>query len=459
MENLNIVQEFLLQNPWREGKQVKLPDNFIPRDIVSKVFDWMDEPDILVILGPRQSGKTTALKKIILNLSASTPPENIFYFNLDSGPIRELFSEAASFVRFIKDYQKEEGRVFVIADEVQRIENAGLFLKNLYDAQLDFKMIVSGSSSLEIKARIKEHLTGRKKLFHLLPLSFAEFIRRESLPSSLFDSDKLGEEQDRLYGQHLKSCLEEFAIFGGYPKVVLQKNPDKKIEELKEIYSSYIQKDVVDFLKVERSDVFNKLVALLAYQTGNLVKKEELSTSLASSWTTVGKYLQILTDTFVVNLLLPYFTNRRKEITQMPKVYFTDTGLRNYVCSSFSNLEMRPDKGAIIETVVLSELAKRLKEPQEIRFWRTQTKAEVDFVILKNRMPIPVEVKFSRLKKPAVTRSFRSFIDSYQPKQAIVLNSNLLAKARIKDTEVLFLPVHWFIFYPDRFLRDEIEIE
>lgn len=453
MENLNIIQEFLLQNPWREGKKVKLPDNFIPRDITSQVFNWMDEPDILVILGPRQSGKTTLLKKIILSLSTSTPPENIFYFNLDSEPIRELFSQPASFARFIKDYQKKEGRVIVIVDEVQRIENAGLFLKNLYDAQLDFKIIVSGSSSLEIKAKIKEYLTGRKKLFYLLPLNLTEFIKRENLPSSLFTSDKLGEEQDRLYGQHLRSCLEEFAIFGGYPKVVLQKNPDKKIEELKEIYSSYIQKDVVDFLKVERSDVFNKLVALLAYQSGNLVKKEELSTSLASSWITVGKYLQILTDTFVIRLLLPYFTNRRKEITQMPKVYFTDTGLRNYVCGSFSNLEIRPDKGAIIETLVFSELAKRLKASQEIRFWRTQTKAEVDFVILKNSRLIPVEVKFSLLKRPAVARSLRCFIDFYQPKQAIVLNSNLITKNKIKDTEVLFLPVHWFIFYLDDFLK------
>jgi len=314
---------------------------------------------------------------------------------------------------------------------------------------LNIKLVVSGSSSLEITAKVKEYLTGRKKVFRVYPLSFCEIVKHKGqIPAGLFpektDVKKIIEHQ-RLFGEYLLSELKDFITYGGYPKVYLRKEPEKKEAELSEIFSSYVKKDVKDYLKIERVDVFNRLVSLLAFQIGNLVNKQELSVSLQTAWVTIEKYLKVLDETFVIRLLPPYYTNRRKEITKMQKVYYMDTGLRNFIVRNFTGLNARADKGVLFENIFFTERIKQLKEPSSLGFWRTQAGAEVDFVLIDGEKITPVEVKATRLNRPKLTKSFKNFIDAHKPEDAIVTTIDFCSEITYGKTAVKFIPLPWMV--------------
>ncbi|MEN8263047.1 MAG: ATP-binding protein [Nitrospirota bacterium] len=445
---MSLVDSFDLQNPWRDGRSFKV-EGFIKRNIMDDIAQWMDDEDVLVLLGPRQSGKTTIIKKLIEDLAGSINTEAIFYFNLDDETLIKLFRNPGEFIKFIRAYLPE-GKAFVFIDEVQRVREAGLFLKYIYDAGLNIKLIVSGSSSLEITAKVKEYLTGRKKVFRIYPLSFNEIVRhKRQVPAQLLSNRTSTEEIIKyhgLFGEHLLSELMDYMSYGGYPKVYLRQEHKKKETELSEIFSSYVKKDVTDYLRIEQVDVFNRLVSLLAFQTGNLVNKQELSATLQTAWVTIEKYLRILEETFVIKLLPPYYTNKRKEITKMHKVYFMDTGLRNFIVRNFMPFDVRADKGALFENVFFTERIKHIKDPSSTCFWRTQAGAEVDYILIEGEKIIPVEIKATRLKAPKLTKSFKNFIDAHKPENALIATLDFCGEMTYSGTHVKFIPLPLVVF-------------
>lgn len=251
------IASFNLQNPWRSGRFV--PIESFQRQLLRQTLDWLDAPDILVIIGSRQVGKTTLIFQIIEHLLADNiAKEDIFYFNLDDVSLLEFFKTPAEFVDFVELNQK--GRAYIFIDEVQRLENPGLFLKYVYDLRRNLKFVVTASSSLEIHAKISESLTGRKKVFNLYPFSYAEFVATkwvdfpriaEKLAINNLDSFVAAVAKvQSLYGTALMKWLEEYLTYGGYPRVALERDSQRKIAHLKEIFTSYLQKDVKDFLEL-----------------------------------------------------------------------------------------------------------------------------------------------------------------------------------------------------------------
>lgn len=452
---MSLIDSFNLQNPWRTGQPYRV-EGFIERNVLNEIKQWMDDEDVLVLLGPRQSGKTTIIKKLIEGLTGYISRDALFYFNLDDRALIELFRRPEEFIKFIRAYLPE-GKAFIFIDEVQRVNEAGLFLKYIYDIGLNIKLIVSGSSSLEITAKVKEHLTGRKKVFRIYPFSFNEIVKhKRQIPANLLlntANTKDITEYQSLFGEYLRSELMDYMSYGGYPKVYLRKESEKKEAELSEIYSSYVKKDVTDYLRIEQVDVFNRLVSLLAFQTGNLVNKQELSAALQTAWVTVEKYLMILQETFVIKLLPPYFTNRRKEITKMQKVYYMDTGLRNFIVRNFTTFDARADKGALFENVFLTERIKHLKDPSSTGFWRTQAGAEVDYILIEGEKIIPVEVKATKLKAPKLTKSFKNFIDAHNPEHAVVATLDFCGEMTYSKTSVKFIPLPLLAYEPERFFN------
>ena len=453
---------FQLQNPWRQNNYIPPPS--IRRQVLSDTLAWLHDPDILVVVGSRQVGKTTLLFQIIEHLlSQGTATEDIFYFNLDDLNLWEFFKAPAEFLSFIELNQK--GRAYVFIDEVQRLENPGLFLKYIYDLKKNLKLIVSGSSSLEIQAKISESLTGRKKVFQMRSFSFSEFIAAK--PGDLLAvSEKLDmasradwilalEKIQRLYGNTLEKFLAEYLTYGGYPRVVLEANAQKKIALLKEIFTSYLQKDVKDFFRIENVAGYNNLMKVLAQQIGNLVNISELANTLGLNQATVDKYLQLLEGTFMFKRLTPYFQNVRRELSKMPKIYALDLGMRNFAAGNFNDVALREDRGEMAENFVLTELERLIEAPGELHFWRTQTKAEVDFVFEFPGHIIPAEVKFTAMKSPELTRSFKSFLDSYHPALGVVFTRDFLGQTQIEQTQILFLPLWTLLFIkPEHLLKN-----
>lgn len=395
-----------------------------------------------MIIGPRQAGKTSLLYLLAEHLiKEGISHDNLYYFDLEDIDILSYFNSISP-TSFASQFDSK-AEVFIFIDEVQYLNNPSNLLKIIHDHFPNIKLFVSGSSTLAIKKKFKESLTGRKMVFVLRTLSFDEFLyfrKKTHLMKIKGEIDwKKPKELSSLIIKELSEEFEEFIIFGGYPKVVLEEDRDKKIALLSEIYNSYIKKDIKDLGRVENVEAFNRLVNILAFQVGNMVNLEELTNTLRISRKTVEGYMFLLENTFAIHLIKPYFTNKRKELSKMPKVYFEDTGLRNVVVKNFDPLDLRADSGSIFENAVFSMLIKRLDFLEELKFWRTQAGAEVDFVIDRKDI-LPYEVKFREIKKLDIPVSLKNFVNTYRINEAVLVNRNLWNMYKENNKRVYFLP-------------------
>lgn len=417
---------FLLQNPWRNGEFKD--DASIERELLPSVIRDLEKPEITVITGSRQVGKTTLLMDVIAHLLRKGVQANaIFYFNLDDFNLLPYFDQYTDFLQFINSEYR--GFSYIFIDEVQRMENPGLFLKILYDLKLKMKLVVSGSSSLELRAKISEHLTGRKHTFEMYPFSFEEFLSARNIE---YYHKKNIDTLVKFHSSDLDKLLKEFVTFGGYPKVILSESAREKAVELKEIYDSYVKKDVKDFLKIENIAGYNNLIKGLALQSGNLVIYYELSLMTGLNIKTVKKYIDYLEGTYIFKRVPPYFTNARKEISKSPKIYAYDMGLMNYITGRLNGSTY--DKGSLMENFVFKEL---VSGGLEMKFWRTGSGAEVDFVV----KGIPIEVKASIMKEPSLSRSFHSYLKTYNPGKGFWVNANYYGERMVNEGKVHFYPL------------------
>lgn len=408
---------------------------FIPRKIHFELKKHLLSPEISLILGPRQAGKTTIMKKIADELKLKG--RSVIYFDLDVIEDRQYFQTQHTFLEKIQKTLGVKKDVVVFIDEVQRLKNAGLFLKGLYDLQTGHKYIISGSGSLELKSDVIEPMTGRKKIFYCYPLSFEEFAAFELR----MDFTKFKEgvnlnpyERDRLVGEYLN--------FGGYPRVVLASTYKEKIDTLAEIFTSYLEKDIAILLGVEKEQAFEALVRILASQVGNLINRQELSTTLGISVKTVNKYLFFLEKTFVISLVRPFFRNVRKELRKSPKVYFNDLGMLR-LARRLTLTELLPISGEVFENACFLRL-RELPQLYSPRFWRSTSGAEVDFIIDDpiTGQTIPIEVKYSASLGKGLGKSLVSFIKKYASRNVLIYTREEKGTVKKYDSQVRYVPYH-----------------
>jgi predicted AAA+ superfamily ATPase len=403
----------------------------IRRDIKSRIYTSLDLKEITIITGARQVGKTTLLKEIITELK--NKGEKVLYFNLD---IEEDSNHFVSQQKLLNKIRLETGseKAFIFIDEIQQKENAGKFLKGIYDMELPYKFIVTGSGSLELKEKISEALTGRKYMIEMSSVGFIEFVnyktqyRYEDRIVGFFNTE---EEKAEL-------LLNEFLTFGGYPAVITADTALRKQEVMNEIFTSYITKDVSYLLGVRHPDKFVKLIQLLAVQSGCILNYSQLAQDTGIRFETLKTYLWYAEQTYIINTVKPFFTNLKKELTKSPTVYFNDLGMLNFSKNNFAGVFQ---DGMQFQNFVYSVLKEKyLKGLLRINYWRTKDKAEVDFIVHTGKGVVPVEVKFKKMGRPEVNRSFRRFLTKYKPLTGIIVNLNLDETVKVYDTEVFFIP-------------------
>lgn len=405
----------------------------IKRFLFDEVKGHLSKKEISFIVGPRQAGKTTLM--LLLKEYLEKKGETTLFLNLDIEMDKEYFYSQAGLLKKIElELGKKQGFVFI--DEIQRKEDAGVFLKGIYDMNTPYKFIVSGSGSVELKEKIHESLVGRKRLFELSTLSFEEFV---DFKTEYKYEDKLPDffviEKDKAY-----NFLDEYLNFGGYPRVVLEETLSEKLKLINEIYQSYIERDISYLLKIHKTEAFSSLVRLMASQIGKLTNFSELSSTLGISYKTLKAYLWYLEKTFIIQRIPPYFRNVRKEITKSPIFYFYDLGLRNFALGNFGNLE---NKSFLFQNFVFNILKEKTRlTSSRICFWRTKDKAEIDFAIDAGRYLIPIEVKYQKLKKPKITRALRSFINRYEPKKSLIVNLELDEIVSLNKTKIRIIPFY-----------------
>jgi predicted AAA+ superfamily ATPase len=408
----------------------------IKRKLFSELVDHLPQKEMSLIIGPRQAGKTTLMEMLKEHLDQNG--EQTLFMNLDIEWDRPHFESQIALLRKI-ELELGQRHGFVFIDEIQRKEDAGLFLKGLFDLKLPYKFIVSGSGSLELKQKIHESLVGRKRLFELSTITFEEFVNHRTDYRYVENlADFLAIEKDR--GQQL---LAEYMTFGGYPRIVIATEQSEKLRLIDEIYRSVLEKDIAYLLNLDKPDVFSALIRILASQIGQLMNYSELATTLNVSFATIKKYLWYAQKIFLIELIEPYARNVRKEISKSPVPYFCDLGFRNFSLGAFGRPGSSSEEGFVFENFIFLSLRQKLRiKAAKLNFWRTKDKAEVDFVIEEGTNLIPVEVKYRRLTQAKVTASLRRFIDRYKPEQAYVINLDFSKTLDINGTKLSFLPFY-----------------
>lgn len=396
---------------------------YIERDIESTIKKYLSIPEIIAVVGARQVGKTTLLEHIQKDI------KNSLFITFEDADVRTLFNrDIKAFVSlYIAPYK------YIFLDEFQYAKDGGRSLKFIYDTVKNKKLFVSGSSILELTVGAVKHLTGRIISFTLYPLTYQEFLSYRD-PELYEYYQQIGRKKrlDSIMADRFYSLIEEFIIYGGYPRIVISKSNEEKQDVLKNLLNIYLLKDVRDILGLTDDYKMFNLIKALSLQIGNIISYQELSTITQQAFPTVKRYLNLLEKTYIIQMVKPFFTNKRTELVKNPKIYFYDTGLRNAVLGDFKKLSIRHDKGVLLENFIFKEL---VKKNHSLKYWRTKSKAEVDFIVNDK---IPLEVK-SRLSKPLIEKSLLSFIDKYHPAHAYVFNENIFDAVRVQNSTVHFL--------------------
>jgi uncharacterized protein len=406
----------------------------IRRNILKGLLEHLQEPEITLITGPRQVGKTTLMHQMAELLTAEGHPT--LFLRFDNEADSKLLASQETLIERIQALTGN-GKIFVFIDEIQLKENAGLFMKGLYDMQLPVKFVLSGSGSMELRASIQESMAGRKRVFEVMPVNFFEFAdyRTHYMHCDHLDSYLMTEFQASL------ALLNEYLNFGGFPRVIMAPTIHEKMDVINEIYQSYMTKDIQLLLKGHGPEVYGRMICLLAAQTGGMINLSTLSNETRAAQPTIQKYLWYAERTWFLKMIPPLHGNRIKEITKSPVVYFVDHGMRNFSIRMFGNVHNHRDYGFVFQNLVCTILLDTLQRHiYDLHFWRTINKAEVDFVVDRYENPLPVEVKYASLQKPEITRSMRSFTDHYHPTDAWVINLTYSGKLLLDKTTVHFIP-------------------
>jgi len=430
-------------------------EKLIVRDLFSKITSWIKQKEIFIIIGPRQVGKTTLflMLKNFLIQEKKVNPDSIFYFSFEDQEVRSQFNQ--NLKEFIDSRIKNlKGKIWMFLDEYHWIKEGGQKLKFIYDFYPQIKLFVTGSSSLELTFQTAKYLVGRCFYFNLFPLSFSEFLnykdkevfnsfeeRHKSFWDFMRGKKKGINSTPSIFENRLSKLFEEYVIFGGYPEVVKKKEKNLKIMVLKSIIATYLERDIRSLLLIEDIDSYRKFLQILSSQIGQIINYEQLSSDSSLYFKLLKKYLSILEETFIIQRIQPFFKNLSSELRKNPKIYFIDPGLRNALIEDFSNFSFRSDRGYLAENFVFSEI---LKKEEKINFWRTKSKAEIDFILRKGQKLIPLEVKFQEMRKLILPKSFLSFFEVYQPKEGLILTKQTFGKLSYRKTPILFIPV-WYI--------------
>ena len=403
--------------------------HYIPRLLENRINDYVKSPEIIAIIGPRQCGKTTLLHHIAAKLKFTKT--GIIDF--------EDRDELNLFMHDIKAFADlhVQGQNFLFIDEFQYATGGGKNLKYIYD-HFPVKIFITGSSSTELSVQSIQYLVGRIFVFNLYPFSFKEYLRfKEPKLGQLIDGKpQIGPEIIKRINRH----YADFQIYGGYPRVALSSANQEKETVIKNIFNTYLLREINQILNYRDEFKLTRLINALALQIGSSINYNELSSLTGFKHKELLEAIDILEKTFVIHKSIPFYTNKRLELVKSPKFFFVDNGFRNMAIKNFLPSTSRTDVGALNENYIATEL---VKKGYSIRYWRTKSKAEVDFIIEDQGYAIPLEVK-TTINKPSVSRSFRSFLEKYQPPRGYITSQQLYADISINDIPVYIVP-HWYL--------------
>lgn len=362
------------------------------RDLQSIIQERCFQGKAIILLGARQVGKTTLLKKIIQEQQVEA-----LYLNCDEPQTVTALTNCN-----LRELQMVIGaNKFVVIDEAQKVDNIGLTLKLIVDNMPDVQVIATGSSAFELRNCLNEPLTGRKYEYQMFPISSKEIYQS----SGYID---------------LKGLLETRLIYGSYPDILNHANDAREL--LRMLTDSYLYKDILATDNLRKPDVLDKLLRALAFQVGSEVSYNELAQTIGTDSKTVERYIELLEKCYIIFRLHGLSRNLRNELKKAKKIYFYDNGVRNAVIQQFAPLELRNDAGALWENFFISERIKRNHYQQNycnIYFWRTKSQLEIDYIEEQNGQMTAFEMKWNPRKSN--TSIPETFLNAYDVKETVII--------------------------------------
>ena len=362
------------------------------RDLQSVIQERCFQGKAIILLGARQVGKTTLLKKIIQEQHVDA-----LYLNCDEPQTISALTNCN-----LKGLQMIVGaNKFVVIDEAQKVDNIGLTLKLIVDNMPDVQVVATGSSAFELRNCLNEPLTGRKFEYQMFPISSNEIYQS----SGYID---------------LKGALETRLIYGSYPDILNHANDAREL--LRMLTDSYLYKDILATDNLRKPDVLDKLLRALAFQVGCEVSYNELAQIVGTDSKTVERYIELLEKCYIIFRLHGLSRNLRNELKKAKKIYFYDNGVRNAVIQQFAPLDIRNDAGALWENFFISERIKHNHYQQNYCntfFWRTKSQLEIDYIEEQNGQMTAFEMKWNPKKANASIPE--SFLNSYDVKETVVI--------------------------------------
>lgn len=355
----------------------------INRIIKKQIENRLSDRKVIILLGARQVGKTTLIQQLKLN------PEETLFLNGDDLIVRKQLEDIG-----VEKWKLLIGeKKYLVIDEAQRIEDIGIKVKLIVD-QMDCKLILSGSSALELANNINEPLTGRKWEMKLFPFSFEEMVQNHGYIK-----------------EH--ELINHRLIYGYYPEVVNGYGNEQEI--LAELSDSYLYKDILSWQGIRKADKLKMLLQALAWQIGSEVSYNELGKTIGLDNQSVLNYVNLLEKNFIIFRLSPLSRNLRKELKSKQKIYFWDNGIRNAVIAQFNPIDFRQDRGQLWENWLISERMKFNSNHRRLvntYFWRTHDQQEIDYVEDSNGEISAYEMKWNKKRKTSFSKSF---LKAYEP--------------------------------------------
>jgi len=393
-----IVESILDWNPWITGD---FPESLVGFKREVDIVKYLDFKEIKIIEGPRRSGKSTLLYRVIQALLKEK--KKVLYLNFDDEALRGMTLEEVFDI--FAEYKDID---YLFVDEIQNCQNWVSFVRKAYDTKSLKQIWITGSNSNLIKEEYATYLTGRNVKLKISPLNFREFL---SFNNKKYDSKLLSSKQKT----EIKRFFKEYLEYGGFPEVVLR-NTNKK-ELLINYYEDFLYKDIVSRYGADAEKLRN-LSTYLNTNTSKLVSYRNLSKVLQINYNTTTKYISYFLEVYLFSLLYRFDHSLKKQIRDDKKIYALDTGLANAVSFKFSE-----DYGRQLENVVFSQLK---NDGYEVYYHSDGV--ECDFVVRdKGRVVKLVQVSASLQDEKTKEREINgllSAMDRYDMKEGLILTDD-----------------------------------
>jgi len=422
---------------------------YIERFIEVEIKKHIDRKEYIAIIWPRQVWKTTFIKKL-----KSDFPDS-FYYNFEDFTIKSEFEKNTLW--FIKNHIKKGKKTILFFDEFQYVENAWNKLKLIYDSFEDINIIITWSSSLHTK-EIWAKMVWRILTFEMQWLSIEEILQHKNQTyynakksvSNYFDIFNIEQKQflkikDISFPSWINQIIDEYIVWWWMPAVVTSSSLDEKQMVLSNFTQNYINKDIVNLLKVRNIDKFSNLMVTLSIIIWQQIVIDNLSNDLSINIVTINKYLNYLNQTFINKLINPYHKNNLNEIKKQKIEYFYDLWIRNYLIKNFNNLDIRWDNWYLLENYIFLRLDKLKEKYISLHYWREKNWNEVDFIIKMQNKFIPIEIKYQNIKKAELTTWMKNFNELYKDMidYGIIITKDFLDIYSHNWKKYYFLPYYY----------------